>query len=63
MCLLFVWTPSETGDDKYVVFVSGLSVGSIVSNPLHSQLFVDHITGHLGDDKVQTILICYFAYL
>ncbi|XP_073306849.1 DNA polymerase delta small subunit [Primulina huaijiensis] len=44
-----------SGDDKYVVFVSGLSVGSTISNPLHSQLFVDHITGHLGDDKEQGI--------
>lgn len=41
-----------TGEDKYVVLVSGLSVGSSSANPLHFQLFVDHITGHLGDEKV-----------
>ncbi|KAK2965550.1 hypothetical protein RJ640_016692, partial [Escallonia rubra] len=44
-----------TGEDKYVVFVSGLNVGSNSSNPLQFQLFVDHITGHLGDEKVQSI--------
>ncbi|PIA61463.1 hypothetical protein AQUCO_00300752v1 [Aquilegia coerulea] len=42
-----------SGEDKYVVFVSGLSVGSGASNPLQFQLLVDHITGHLGDDKEQ----------
>ncbi|KAK4482752.1 hypothetical protein RD792_009920 [Penstemon davidsonii] len=47
--------PLNSGDDKYVVFVSGLSVGSSSSNPLHFQLFVDHITGHLGDEKEQGI--------
>ncbi|KAB1226703.1 DNA polymerase delta small subunit [Morella rubra] len=43
--------PLEPREDKYVVFVSGLSVGSGPSNPLQSQLLVDHITGHLGDEK------------
>lgn len=43
------------GEDKYVVFVSGLSVGSSASNPLQFQLLVDHITGHLGDEKEQGI--------
>lgn len=42
----------STGEDKYVAFVSGLSVGSNNSNPLQLQLFIDHITGHLGDEKV-----------
>lgn len=32
--------------------VSGLNVGSSSSNPLQLQLLVDHITGHLGDEKV-----------
>ncbi|KAF6149338.1 hypothetical protein GIB67_016876 [Kingdonia uniflora] len=41
--------------DKYVVFVSGLSVGCSSSNPLLSQLLVDHITGHLGDEKEQIL--------
>ena len=41
-----------TDDDKYVVFISGLSVGNSTSNPLQLQLLVDHITGHLGDEKV-----------
>ncbi|RVW30731.1 DNA polymerase delta small subunit [Vitis vinifera] len=44
-----------TREDKYVVFVSGLSVGSSTSNPLQFQLLVDHITGHLGDEKEQGI--------
>ncbi|KAL3373134.1 hypothetical protein AABB24_005231 [Solanum stoloniferum] len=44
-----------TGEDKYVVFISGLSVGRSSSNPLQFQLLVDHITGHLGDEKEQTI--------
>ncbi|KAK3030819.1 hypothetical protein RJ639_037200, partial [Escallonia herrerae] len=47
--------PYKSGEDKYVVFVSGLNVGSNSSNPLQFQLFVDHITGHLGDEKVQSI--------
>ncbi|KAI8562086.1 hypothetical protein RHMOL_Rhmol03G0007500 [Rhododendron molle] len=42
-------------EDKYVVFVSGLSVGSSTSNPLQFQLLVDHITGYLGDEKEQSI--------
>lgn len=40
------------GEDKYVAFVSGLGVGSSAFNPLQFQLFVDHITGHLGDENV-----------
>lgn len=48
------------GEDKYVVFVSGLSVGSSASNPLQFQLLVDHITGHLGDEKVLTVSCCLF---
>ncbi|KAI5671605.1 hypothetical protein M9H77_11969 [Catharanthus roseus] len=47
--------PIISGEDKYVVFVSGLSVGGSSSNPLQYQLFVDHITGHLGDEKEQSI--------
>ncbi|XP_075108541.1 DNA polymerase delta small subunit isoform X5 [Nicotiana tabacum] len=47
--------PIDLGEDKYVVFVSGLSVGRSSSNPLQFQLFVDHITGHLGDVKEQNI--------
>ncbi|KAK6941918.1 DNA polymerase delta subunit, OB-fold domain [Dillenia turbinata] len=34
-------------------FVSGIRVGSNMSNPLQFQLLVDHITGHLGDVKVK----------
>ncbi|KAK1563342.1 hypothetical protein Q3G72_026233 [Acer saccharum] len=45
----------ESREDKYVVLVSGLSVGSSASNPLQFQLLVDHITGHLGDEKEQAI--------
>ncbi|VAI10130.1 unnamed protein product [Triticum turgidum subsp. durum] len=44
-----------TDEDKYVVFVSGLSVGSSTFNPLQFQLLIDHITGHLGDENEQTI--------
>ncbi|KAK4834219.1 hypothetical protein QYF36_019081 [Acer negundo] len=47
--------PLESREDKYVVLVSGLSVGSSASNPLQFQLLVDHITGHLGDEKEQAI--------
>ncbi|XP_042384546.1 DNA polymerase delta small subunit-like isoform X4 [Zingiber officinale] len=43
------------GEDKYVVFVSGLSIGSSIFNPLQFQLLVDHITGHLGDRNEQSI--------
>ncbi|GLT88299.1 hypothetical protein SLE2022_063320 [Rubroshorea leprosula] len=45
----------EFREDKYVVFLSGLSIGNAASNPLQFQLLVDHITGHLGDDKEQGI--------
>ncbi|KAF4374530.1 hypothetical protein F8388_016081 [Cannabis sativa] len=48
-------TPLKSKEDKYVVFVSGLRVGSGNSNPLQFQLLVDHITGHLGDEKEQGI--------
>uniref|UniRef100_A0A3N7G2A3 DNA polymerase alpha/delta/epsilon subunit B domain-containing protein n=1 Tax=Populus trichocarpa TaxID=3694 RepID=A0A3N7G2A3_POPTR len=44
-----------TGEDKYVVFISGVNAGSSLSNPLQFQLLVDHITGHLGDEKEQGI--------
>ncbi|PIN03618.1 DNA polymerase delta, regulatory subunit 55 [Handroanthus impetiginosus] len=47
--------PLDHGEDKFVVFISGLSIGSSSANPLHFQLFVDHITGHLGDEKEQGI--------
>ncbi|CAH9127678.1 unnamed protein product [Cuscuta epithymum] len=47
--------PFQLDEDKYVVFVSGLRVGSSTSNPLQFQLFIDHITGHLGDEKDQNI--------
>ncbi|OEL22048.1 DNA polymerase delta small subunit [Dichanthelium oligosanthes] len=46
---------SSADEDKYVVFVSGLSVGSGTFNPLQFQLLIDHITGHLGDENEQTI--------
>ncbi|KAL9240167.1 hypothetical protein vseg_014416 [Gypsophila vaccaria] len=45
--------PLKLGDDKYVVLISGLSIGNSSSNPLQFQLLVDHITGHLGDDMEQ----------
>uniref|UniRef100_A0A7N0V3T3 DNA polymerase delta small subunit n=3 Tax=Kalanchoe fedtschenkoi TaxID=63787 RepID=A0A7N0V3T3_KALFE len=41
------------GEDKYVIFVSGVSVGSSKSDPLQFQLLVDHITGCLGDEQEQ----------
>ncbi|KAJ1403343.1 DNA-polymerase alpha/epsilon, subunit B [Sesbania bispinosa] len=47
--------PLKSREDKYVVLVSGLSVGSSNSNPLQFQLLIDHITGHLGDEKEQSI--------
>lgn len=58
LCNLLIRPPNGTGEDKFVVFVSGLSVRSSSANPLHFQLFVDHITGHLGDERVSIILIC-----
>ncbi|MBA0572205.1 hypothetical protein Golob_002562 [Gossypium lobatum] len=45
--------PLKSREDKYVVFVSGLSIGRSSSNPLQFQLLVDHITGHLGDEEEQ----------
>ncbi|XP_057438754.1 DNA polymerase delta small subunit [Lotus japonicus] len=47
--------PLKSREDKYVVFVSGLSIGSSNSNPLQFQLLIDHITGHLGDEKEKSI--------
>ncbi|CAN1307133.1 DNA polymerase delta small subunit [Linum perenne] len=47
--------PIKLGEDKYVLFVSGLGVGNTKANPLQLQLLVDHITGHLGDEKEQRI--------
>lgn len=51
---------SVTDEDKYVVFVSGLSIGSEKFNPLQFQLLIDHITGHLGDENVCAFLF-YFS--
>ncbi|KAI3674314.1 hypothetical protein L2E82_52411 [Cichorium intybus] len=42
----------KSGEDKYVVLVSGLNVASSSSNPLQLQLLVDHITSHLGDEGI-----------
>ncbi|KAM7263626.1 hypothetical protein ACFE04_001309 [Oxalis oulophora] len=47
--------PLNSREDKYVVFVSGLSVGRSTYDPLQLQLLVDHITGHLGDENEQGI--------
>ncbi|KAK2417283.1 DNA polymerase delta subunit 2 [Trifolium repens] len=47
--------PIKSREDRYVVLVSGLSVGSSRSNPLQFQLLVDHITGHLGDEEEQSL--------
>ncbi|XP_020260121.1 DNA polymerase delta small subunit [Asparagus officinalis] len=47
--------PHDSREDKYVVFVSGLNVGSDTFNPLQFQLLVDHVTGHLGDENEQEI--------
>jgi DNA polymerase delta subunit 2 len=49
-----------TGEDKYVVFISGVNAGSSLSNPLQFQLLVDHITGHLGDEKVFAVSWFFF---
>ncbi|KAJ6864390.1 DNA polymerase delta small subunit isoform X2 [Populus alba x Populus x berolinensis] len=45
----------KSREDKYVVFISGVNAGCSLSNPLQFQLLVDHITGHLGDEKEQGI--------
>lgn len=42
-------------DDKYIVLVSGLMVGSMKSNPLQFQLLVDYVTGHSGDEQEQSM--------
>ncbi|XP_078438148.1 DNA polymerase delta small subunit [Wolffia australiana] len=42
-------------EDKYVIFMSGLAVEQSSFNPLQFQLLIDHITGHLGDYKEQTM--------
>jgi hypothetical protein len=46
---------SSAEDNKYIVLVSGLMVGSMKSNPLQFQLLVDYVTGHSGDEQV-----CHF---
>jgi DNA polymerase delta subunit 2 len=46
--------PLDSGEDKYVVFISGLNIGRS-TNPLQFQLLVDHISGHLGDETEQSI--------
>ncbi|XP_020596527.1 DNA polymerase delta small subunit isoform X2 [Phalaenopsis equestris] len=46
---------AQLGEDKYVVFISGVNVGSNIFNPLQFQLFVDHVTGHLGGENEQKI--------
>lgn len=50
-------------EDKYVVLLSGLCIGSNLSNPLQFQLLVDHITGHSGDEKVQIFLTFRFYHI
>lgn len=55
--LKFCYYLDSTDEDKYVVLVSGLSIGSSKSNPLQFQLLIDHITGHLGDEKVCPVLL------
>ncbi|XVF07363.1 hypothetical protein REPUB_Repub06bG0132100 [Reevesia pubescens] len=45
--------PLKSRENKFVVFVSGLCIGSSSSNPLQFQLLVDHITGHMGDEEEQ----------
>ncbi|CAH2058411.1 unnamed protein product, partial [Thlaspi arvense] len=45
--------PLDLKEDKYVVLLSGLCIGSNLSNPLQFQLLVDQITGHLGDEEEQ----------
>ncbi|KAJ3682005.1 hypothetical protein LUZ60_014578 [Juncus effusus] len=47
--------PLDSSEDKYVVFISGLNIGSSEFNPLQFQLLVDHITGHLGDENEQRV--------
>eukprot|EP00253_Pinus_taeda_P027511 PITA_27511 len=42
-------------DNKYIVLVSGLMVGSSQSNPLQLQLLVDYLTGHSGDEQEQSL--------
>ncbi|KAH9315832.1 hypothetical protein KI387_024459, partial [Taxus chinensis] len=47
--------PLHSEENKYVVLVSGLMVGSTKSNPLQFQLLVDHLTGHSGDEQEQSM--------
>lgn len=53
--IIYIVNTFDVGEDKYVVFVSGLCVGSSTFNPLQFQLFVDHVTGYLGEVKVCVI--------
>lgn len=53
----------QTEEDKYVVLLSGLHIGSGSSNPLQFQLLIDHITGHLGDEEVQNLFLFLFDML
>ncbi|KAG0592894.1 hypothetical protein KC19_1G288400 [Ceratodon purpureus] len=47
--------PSNTDEDKFVLFVSGLKIGGHGTNPLDLQLLVDHVTGHLGEEEEQSL--------
>ena len=42
-------------DNKYIVLVSGLMVGSMKYNPLQFQLLVDYVTGHSGNEQEQSM--------
>lgn len=53
----------QAGEDKFIILVSGLGVGSSSSNPLQFQLLVDHITGHLGDEKVYIVSLKRYFFL
>ncbi|CAA6669558.1 unnamed protein product [Spirodela intermedia] len=46
-----------SSEDKYVVFISGLTVGGSSFNPLQFQLLVDHISGHLGMTRCALCLL------
>eukprot|EP00898_Chlorokybus_atmophyticus_P001836 jgi/Chlat1/2653/Chrsp178S02503 len=43
------------GKDAYVAIVSGLGLGGATASPLHAQLLVDYLTGHLGSPQEQAM--------
>lgn len=53
--------PSLVGDDQYVAFVSGLSIGHPKFSLQNTQNLIDYLTGALGGDTEQDCIISKIA--